>query len=140
MPSARRPVPAGRSAEVPRGRGPVGLNGIERPAFAQGTRRRVTAGLVLVATAVLSGCSGEQVDQWGRAGMPTPATEQTPLIGDLWLWTWIAALGVGVLVWGLILFAAVAYRKRTDDLPPQTRFNMPIEFLYTIPQIGRAHV
>jgi cytochrome c oxidase subunit 2 len=71
-------------------------------------------------------------EQWQRAGLPEPATEETPLIGDLWVGTWLAALGVGVLVWGLILWAALAYRKRNDDLPPQTRFNMPIEFLYTV--------
>ena len=44
----------------------------------------------------------------------------------------IAALTVGVFVWGLIFWCIIRYRKRGDELPVQTRFNMPIEFLYTI--------
>jgi cytochrome c oxidase subunit 2 len=34
-------------------------------------------------------------------------------------------------VWGLIFWCVVRYRKRSEELPPQTRFNMPLEFLYT---------
>ena len=80
----------------------------------------------------LTGCAVELVDQWGRGGLPEPATEETPLVGNLWIGTWVAALAVGVLVWGLILWAAFAYRRRDVGLPPQTRYNLPIEFLYTI--------
>lgn len=80
----------------------------------------------------LTGCSTESSSQWARLGLPEAATEEAPLIGNLWIGAWIAAFGVGVLVWGLIIWAVVAYRKRNDDLPRQTRFNMPIEFLYTV--------
>lgn len=104
-----------------------------RKGTGRSVRQRVTVGAVLVtAVTALSGCSGATVDQWRRAGLPEPASDQTPLIGDLWVGTWVAALGVGVIVWGLILWSAWAYRKRNDELPPQTRFNLPIEFLYTI--------
>src|SRR5262249_36754879 len=41
------------------------------------------------------------------------------------------AFAVGVFVWGLIIWAVIAYRRRNDEMPKQTRFNMPIEFLYT---------
>jgi cytochrome c oxidase subunit 2 len=63
--------------------------------------------------------------------LPESTSKETPLIGDLWVGTWIAAFAVGILVWGLILWAAFAYRKRNDDVPRQTRYNIPIEFLYT---------
>jgi cytochrome c oxidase subunit II len=106
----------------------VGLQRSDRPAV----RRAVTALAVVVATLMLSGCAAELVDQWGRGGLPEPATEETPLVGNLWTGTWIAALLVGVLVWGLILWAAFAYRRRDTNLPPQTRYNLPIEFLYTV--------
>ncbi len=81
---------------------------------------------------VLGGCSAQQRDDWSRLALPEPATEETPLIGNLWIGSWIAAFAVGVLVWGLIIWAVVAYRRRDDELPKQTRFNIPIEFLYTV--------
>jgi cytochrome c oxidase subunit 2 len=105
----------------------VGQDRSDRP-----VRRRVTRALALgAATVVLSGCSAELTDQFRRLGLPEPATEETPLIGDLWIGAWIAAFAVGFLVWGLILWASFAYRRRNEDLPPQTRYNLPIEFLYT---------
>ena len=47
---------------------------------------------------------------------------------------WIAALAVGCLVWGLTIWCMVRYRRRKDDvgLPPQLRYNVPIEILYTV--------
>jgi cytochrome c oxidase subunit II len=81
---------------------------------------------------VLAGCGTDTVGNADELGLPGGVTDESPLIGNLWVGTWIAALCVGVLVWGLILFAAFAYRaKNNDEIPPQTRFNMPIEFLYT---------
>ncbi len=53
---------------------------------------------------------------------------------SLWNWSWIAALAVGALVWGLIVWCVVAYRRKKDDvgLPEQLRYNVPIEILYTV--------
>jgi cytochrome c oxidase subunit 2 len=43
-------------------------------------------------------------------------------------------LGVGIITWGLIIWAAVVYRRRKGQtgLPVQLRYNMPIEILYTV--------
>jgi len=56
------------------------------------------------------------------------------MVTNLWVNSWIAALGVGVIVWGLIIFAVVAYRRRKDDdhVPTQLRYNLPIEILYSV--------
>jgi cytochrome c oxidase subunit 2 len=51
---------------------------------------------------------------------------------DLWIGATIAALVVGFFVWGLIFWCVIRYRKRGDELPAQTRFNMPMEVLYTV--------
>jgi cytochrome c oxidase subunit II len=106
----------------------VGLHRSDRPAG----RKAATTLVLTAATLGLSGCAAELVDQWGRGGLPEPATEETPLVSNLWIGTWVAALAVGVLVWGLILWSAFVYRRRDVSLPPQTRYNLPIEFLYTI--------
>ncbi|MGW1888660.1 aa3-type cytochrome oxidase subunit II [Streptomyces sp. NPDC002004] len=88
----------------------------------------LTAGLVL---ATATGCSYKD---FPRLGMPNPATEQAPTILSLWQGSWAAALATGVLVWGLIIWSAVFHRRsRTKvEVPAQTRYNMPIEALYTV--------
>ena len=85
---------------------------------------------VLLALLTLSGC-GAVVE---RGFLPEAITTEGPAITDFWNATWIAALGVGVLVWGLILWCMVAYRRRSVDqpLPPQIRYNVPLEILYTV--------
>ncbi|MET9509146.1 cytochrome c oxidase subunit II [Streptomyces flavidovirens] len=90
----------------------------------------LTAGVVL---ATASGCSYTWED-FPRLGMPTPVTEEAPIILSLWQGSWAAALVTGVLVWGLILWSVFFHRRsRTKvEVPPQTRYNMPIEALYTV--------
>ncbi len=50
---------------------------------------------------------------------------------DLWIGAVIASLAVGVIVWGLTFWCCVAYKKKSDDIPPQTKYNMPSEILFT---------
>ena len=96
-------------------------------------RRRVAVGaglMVLVLT--LAGCSSEELP---RLGLPEAATEEGHIVVNLWQNSWVAALLVGALVWGLIAFASVAYRRRPGHegtLPTQTRYNLPVEILYTV--------
>jgi cytochrome c oxidase subunit 2 len=52
----------------------------------------------------LAGCSAETTAQLGRLGLPVAAGDRAPYIHDLWIGSWIAAFGVGVLVWGLIVW------------------------------------
>ena len=78
--------------------------------------RRVGMGAAAAAGMLLiSACSADDQAQIRRLAMPEPATDRAPAIYDLWQGSWIAALAVGVLVWGLIGYAAVAYRRRHDD-------------------------
>ncbi|MER5870239.1 cytochrome c oxidase subunit II [Streptomyces sp. NPDC002044] len=90
----------------------------------------LTAGVVL---ATATGCSYTWKD-FPRLGMPTPVTEEAPRILSLWQGSWAAALITGVLVWGLIIWSVIFHRRsRTKiEVPAQTRYNMPIEALYTV--------
>lgn len=87
-----------------------------------------------IATLALTGCSSETVAQWSRLGLPEAASDRAPLIGDLWNGAWIASLVVGVFVWGLIGWVAFRYRRRHSDpaVPRQSRYNLPMELLYTL--------
>jgi cytochrome c oxidase subunit 2 len=85
------------------------------------------AALALVLTA-LTGCTN---DTFTRLGFPDPITQQGQVTLHLWQGSWIAGLAVAIVVWGLILWAVIFHRKRSDRLPPQVRYNLPIEILYT---------
>lgn len=84
--------------------------------------------------ALLSGCSFNQVgDAFAGFGWPRHGiTLQAHKMYDLWIAAVVAALVVGIFVWGLIFWCIIRYRKRGDKLPVQTRFNMPMEVLYTV--------
>ncbi|PPK95305.1 cytochrome c oxidase subunit 2 [Kineococcus xinjiangensis] len=90
------------------------------------------------ATLFLAACGERQAESdFAHGYLPIVsdgATNMTPRIQTLWNGSWIAALLVGLVVWGLTLWCVVAYRRRKGDpqLPPQVRYNMPIEILYTV--------
>ncbi|WP_026552236.1 cytochrome c oxidase subunit II [Arthrobacter sp. H20] len=102
-----------------------------------GTRRaRVVkiSSIMLVGALFLSGCSAEVQRGWLPAERDN--TNNTGRIIDLWVNSWIAALIVGVITWGLIIWCIVAYRRRRNEtgFPRQVSYNLPLEVFYlTIP-------
>ena len=96
-----------------------------------GTMAVASAGLLL-----LGGCSAAEQESIKRLAQPQGVTDRTGGIHHLWMGSWLAAMLVGVLVWGLIGYACVKFRRRRDDeIPVQTRYNLPIEILYTVAPI-----
>ncbi|MFI2102117.1 cytochrome c oxidase subunit II [Isoptericola sp. NPDC019693] len=100
------------------------------------TRRVILRATAIAgAVAVLaSGCASDSVKRGYLPGYSDgEVTNQTERITNLWVGSWIAALIVGVITWGLMLWCVAAYRKRRDDhqLPIQTRYHMPLEIMYT---------
>jgi cytochrome c oxidase subunit II len=94
-------------------------------------RRAKVAGIGALAVMLLAltGCTN---DTFTRIGFPDPITTQGKVVVSLWQGSWIAGMLVGCVVWGLIVWAVIFHRKRGDKLPPQVRYNMPIEILYTV--------
>lgn len=76
-----------------------------------------------------TGCASNELT---RLGMPEPITEQAERVLALWQGSWVTAFAVGILVWGLFIWTILFHRKRSEQLPPQVRYNMPIEALYTV--------
>lgn len=96
-------------------------------------RRVGLLGFSLLSLVVLSGCSSATKADWKRAGMPEPSTEQADRVLSFWTGSWIALMAVGIFVWGLMIWAFIVYRHRKGAaVPVQTRYNMPIEALWTI--------
>ena len=94
------------------------------------------AALPLVATLLLTltGCS---MNDWGLGGLPNAGnavTDRSEVISNMWNYSWLILWGVGIVAWGLMFFAIIVYRRRKGDnaLPPQLRYNNPIETLFTV--------
>lgn len=107
---------------------------VQHPRRRRAGAARLTAVVALVAF-VVTGCSAEVQRGW----MPgyedgQQVTNQTERITNLWTGSWIAALLVGLIVWGLIIWCIAVYRKRKDDdvLPIQLRYHVPLEMMYVI--------
>ncbi|MEO7941794.1 MAG: cytochrome c oxidase subunit II [Marmoricola sp.] len=99
-------------------------------------RRAALGGLMATTLLFLSGCSAESEDQIKRLALPIASTKEAPYVHDLWMWSWLAAMITGVVVWGLLFYVSVRYRRRSEsEIPVQTRYNLPIEIFYTIAPI-----
>ena len=101
-------------------------------------RRRVLVVPVVAAGVVLAltGCDDLQLHGYlpGFVSGQAPTTNQAQRVSDLWVGSWITLLGVGVITWSIILWAALVYRRRRGQtgLPLQIRYNMPLEIFYTL--------
>jgi cytochrome c oxidase subunit II len=98
---------------------------------ARGSRLARLAALGLLGVVTLTGCEMPNNEFW-RFGWPDGITDRSEYMRELWTGSVIAALVVGFAVWGLILYSVVAHRKRGDELPKQTAYNLPLEIVYTI--------
>ena len=100
--------------------------------MARGSRLARLAALGLLGVLTLTGCSMPNNEFW-RFGWPDGHHRPgRRTCGELWTGSVIAALLVGFAVWGLILWSVVRHRKRGDELPKQTAYNLPLEIVYTI--------
>ncbi|MFY9325731.1 MAG: cytochrome c oxidase subunit II [Candidatus Nanopelagicales bacterium] len=94
--------------------------------------RRSGAYLAAISALVLSACSQEARESALRMGLPAPATAEGPTVINLWQGTWLVAIAIAILVIGLLFAAIILYRRKSEDeVPKQTRYNIPMEILYT---------
>ena len=92
-------------------------------------RALITGGALFI-TGLLASCTPNQAAFFD---LPEPATKEAPIIQSLWQGSWIAAWGVGIITWGLIIWSVVRYRRRNEDfIPKQTTYHLPIEIMYTV--------
>ena len=91
--------------------------GLSKGTLQRGTRvpRLVrVAGLVGLVGLAATGCSTDEVL---RFGWPESVTPQAESMRQLWTWSVIAALVVGVIVWGLMFWTIAFHRKKGEELP-----------------------
>lgn len=106
------------------------------PSSRRGFRVGRLAALAVLAVISLTGCSTQQFEDNVRLGFPRGITQQAERVRVLWTWSAVTALAVGVVVWGLIFWSIIVYRRRKgtppEVLPRQVKYNLPIEWVYTI--------
>ncbi len=63
------------------------------------------------------------------------APESVSTQGDEFTSTWrvflVIAVFVVALIWGLVVFMVIRYRRRSDEIPDQRQYHIPLEVAYT---------
>ena len=94
-------------------------------------RNRRILGLLALSTStlLLTSCSNKNIS---GLGFPKGASSINDTTGSLWYWAWVAAGVVGVTTLILIFWPIVFHRKKNEEFPKQTRYNIPVEVAYTL--------
>lgn len=89
-------------------------------------------GVSTVSVLLMTGCSDQAKVGW----LPTKrgVTDNADTIMNLWIGSWVAALVIGLITWGLMLWCIIAYRRRKNDVgfPRQLSYHAPLEIFYTV--------
>lgn len=106
-----------RSRTVP---GPTSPRLSRRP----GARRSVVVVTTLALGLTAIGCSS-------NLGSPDAVTSQGDSFTHLWRIFLLIAIGVAGLIWVLVAWSIIAYRRRSHDhMPSQRQYNIPLEVGY----------
>ncbi|MDQ6927982.1 MAG: cytochrome c oxidase subunit II [Actinomycetota bacterium] len=92
--------------------------------------RRAKLAVALATVVGLAGCKGGP-----DFGLPRGATTQGKAIFSLWQGLVITALAVGAIVWALIFFVVIRYRRRRNGdaaEPSQRQYIIWLEIAYTL--------
>nr|WP_268913978.1 cytochrome c oxidase subunit II [Corynebacterium uropygiale] len=112
----------------------------------QGIASKVALGSVLaLAGTSMAACDVDGPDQkvkflhFLRMGWPEGITPEAHQLGNFWVWTWVTAWIIGIIMWGIFLYAifgrwnAKKAAKRGDgEFPRQLQYNIPLELVLTI--------
>lgn len=98
----------------------------------KGLKSKAIASATAVSALLMTGCSEQAKVGW----LPTKrgVTDNADTIMDLWIGSWVAALAVGLVAWGLMLWCIIAYRRRKYETgyPRQVSYHAPLEIFYTM--------
>lgn len=125
----RRAASVAQAGEVPSAPGQGGRGPRRRT---RRVARALQLGVLVGAVAIFStGCSVQDVI---RFGWPVGVTPEAAMMRTLWTWSAIAALVVGVIVWGLTAWTVAFHRRKAGDseLPRQFQYNLPLEVVLTV--------
>ena len=117
-----------------------------RARVGQGTKRNLgrkvgLSGALALGGAALAGCEvapPEAVKDVLGFGWPRGVTPEAHAMYNFWIWVWVAAWIVGIIMWALFLVAIFrwsakkAKRDGKGEFPRQLQYNVPLEMTLTI--------
>jgi len=78
---------------------------------------------------LLAGCASNEISGLGFEEGLSSVNDHAL---SLWQGAWIAGAVVGVFTLILILWPAIFHRKKDENFPKQTQYNIPVEIAYTL--------
>ncbi len=99
------------------------------------------AGSLLLGGFALAGCEvapPEAVAKVLDMGWPDPVTPEGVQLYNFWVWVWLAAWIIGIVMWGLFLTAIFKWNRKAKEkkgegeFPKQLQYNVPLELALTI--------
>ena len=99
------------------------------------------AGLLAVAGIALTGCEVAPPSSMSKLldmGFPDPVTPEAHSMYNFWVWVWLAAWIIGIIMWGIFIYAIFAWngkrreKKGHGEFPKQLQYNVPLELGLTI--------
>ena len=78
---------------------------------------------------LLAGCASNEISGLGFEEGVSSVNDHAL---SLWQGAWIAGAVVGVFTLILILWPAIFHRKKDENFPKQTQYNIPVEIAYTL--------
>ncbi|MDO4911847.1 MAG: cytochrome c oxidase subunit II [Corynebacterium sp.] len=104
-------------------------------------RKALLTGLLGLGSFAFAGCSvqapGGPIGKFLRMGWPEGITPEAHEMGNFWVWTWVVAWIVGIIMWGLFFWCLFRFSaKRQERLgkgefPRQTGYNIGLELVLT---------
>ena len=91
--------------------------------------RTLLTAISIGALSLLTSCSNENIS---GMGFPKGVSSVNDTSLPLWQGAWITAGVVGVFTAILIMWPVFRHRRKGDEVPKQTQYNVPVEIAYTV--------
>lgn len=105
------------------------------------SRKAMLAGITGASALTLTGCDVTPPDNGLfhaiRMGVPEGVTPESYAIGNFWVWVWVTAWIIGIVMWALMLYSLFSFSAKKaekagkDEFPRQTQYNIPLELVLT---------
>ncbi|QNE89884.1 cytochrome c oxidase subunit II [Corynebacterium incognita] len=103
-------------------------------------RKAGLAGVIAMGGFALAGCEVAPPEAMANIldfGWPDGITPEAEAMRNFWIWVWVAAWAVGIVMWGMFLTAIFRWNAKRakkagkGEFPNQLQYNVPLELVLT---------